>query len=296
MRNEKLKWRNEGMSFNMALCRTLIRRTVHSTFLHLSLTLLISHYSFLICNAQKVITRSTMVGFGSTNILDTYLSAEHFKGSGMSFVTTIERQRPDRHWSTIMEHEANLSTTKDRSKTQQELEGAYNFYWGKLYSWQLLDNCLKLQAGGLVNASLGFIYNTSNGNNPAQARAHLNVMPTGVATYQFNLWRKQFTARYELSLPLCGIMFSPNYGQSYYEIFSLGNYDHNAVPTTFVSAPEWRQMLTLDVRLWKSGTLRIGYLGNMQQAKVNNLRQHVYTHRLLIGFTKQFSIVNLNEK
>ena len=296
MRNEKLKWRNEGMSFNRALCRTLIRRTVHSTFLHLSLTLLIFYCSFLICNAQKVITRSTMVGFGSTNILDTYLSAEHFKGSGMSFVTTIERQRPDRHWSTIMEHEANLSTTKDRSKTQQELEGAYNFYWGKLYSWQLFDNCLKLQAGGLVNASLGFIYNTSNGNNPAQARAHLNVMPTGVATYQFNLWRKQFTARYELSLPLCGIMFSPNYGQSYYEIFSLGNYDHNAVPTTFVSAPEWRQMLTLDVRLWKSGTLRIGYLGNMQQAKVNNLRQHVYTHRLLIGFTKQFSIVNLNEK
>ena len=296
MRNEKLKWRNEGMSFNMALCRTLIRRTVHSTFLHLSLTLLIFYCSFLICNAQKVITRSTMVGFGSTNILDTYLSAEHFKGSGMSFVTTIERQRPDRHWSTVMEHEANLSTTKDRSKTQQELEGAYNFYWGKLYSWQLFDNCLKLQAGGLVNASLGFIYNTSNGNNPAQARAHLNVMPTGVATYQFNLWRKQFTARYELSLPLCGIMFSPNYGQSYYEIFSLGNYDHNAVPTTFVSAPEWRQMLTLDVRLWKSGTLRIGYLGNMQQAKVNNLRQHVYTHRLLIGFTKQFSIVNLNEK
>ena len=247
----------------------------------------------LTANSQKVITRSTMVGFGSTNILDTYLSAEHFKGSGMSFVTTIERQRPDRHWSTIMEHEANLSTTKDRSKTQQELEGAYNFYWGKLYSWQLLDNCLKLQAGGLVNASLGFIYNTSNGNNPAQARAHLNVMPTGVATYQFNLWRKQFTARYELSLPLCGIMFSPNYGQSYYEIFSLGNYDHNAVPTTFVSAPEWRQMLTLDVRLWKSGTLRIGYLGNMQQAKVNNLRQHVYTHRLLIGFTKRFSITNM---
>ena len=245
----------------------------------------------LTANSHKVITRSTMVGFGSTNILDTYLSAEHFKGSGMSFVTTIERQRPDKRWSTLMEHEANLSATKDRAKTQQELEGAYNFYWGKLYSWQLFDNSLKLQAGGLVNASLGFIYNTGNSNNPAQARAHLNVMPTGVATYKFNLWRKQFTARYEVALPLCGITFSPNYGQSYYEIFSLGNYDHNAVPTTFVSAPEWRQMLTLDVRLWKSGTIRIGYLGNMQQTKVNNLRQHVYTHRFLIGFTKQFSII-----
>ena len=247
-------------------------------------------------SSGKLITRSTMLGVGGTNVLDTYLSAEHFKGDGLSFVATVERHRPDRHWSTLMEHEANLSTTRDRAHSQQQLEGAYNFYWGKLYGWQLLDNRLSLQAGALLNASLGFIYNTSNSNNPAQARAHLNLIPTSVATYHFNLWRKPVTARYELALPLCGIMFSPNYGQSYYEIFAKGNYDHNAVPTTFISAPEWRHMLTLDVRLWRSGSLRIGYLGNMQQSKVNNLRQHVYTHRFLIGFTKQFSIVNINEK
>jgi hypothetical protein len=256
------------------------------------LSFIIYHLSFSHAVAQKVITRSTMVGIGRTNILDTYLSAEHFKGNGVSFVNTIERQRPDCRWSTLLEHEANLSTTKDRAHSQQELEGAYNFYWGKLYNWQLFDNRLRLQAGGLVNASLGFIYNTGNGNNPAQARFHLNVMPTGTATYQFSLFHKPITARYELSLPLGGIVFSPNYGQSYYEIFSQGNYDHNVVPTTFVSAPEWRQMLTFDVRLWKSGTLRIGYLGNMQQYKVNDLKQHVYTHRFLIGFTKCFSIIS----
>ena len=244
-------------------------------------------------NSQKVITRSTMLGFGGTKILDTYLSAEHFSGSGLSFVITIERKRPDCRWSTLMEHEANLSSTKDRSHSVQELEGAYNFYWGKLYGWSFADNQLKLQAGGLVNASLGFIYNTSNGNNPAQARAHLNLMPTGVATYRFMLFKRQFSARYELSLPLAGVMFSPNYSQSYYEIFARGNYDHNIVPTSFVSAPEWRHMLTVDAQLSRAITLRIGYLGNMQQYKVNDLRQHVYTHRLLIGIVKRFSIVNV---
>jgi hypothetical protein len=58
-----------------------------------------------------------------------------------------------------------------------------------------------------------------------------------------------------------------------------------------VSAPEWRNLLTLDGQLSSTVTLRIGYLGNIQQSKVNNLRQHIWTHRFLIGFTKRFSIV-----
>ena len=245
----------------------------------------------LTANSQKVITRSTMVGVGGTNILDTYLSAEHFSGTGMSFLSTVERQRTGYRWATLMEHEANLSLVRDRAKSKEELEGTYNFYWGKLYCWHLFEQRLKLQAGGVINASAGFIYNTSNSNNPAQARLHLNLMPTGVASYHFTLFNKKMVARYELNLPLAGIRFSPNYGQSYYEIFSRGDYDHNVVPTTFVSAPEWRQMLTIDANLSKGITLRIGYLGNMQQAKVNDLRQHVYTHRLLIGFTKRFSTI-----
>lgn len=249
-------------------------------------------------DSPKIITRSTMVGIGGTNVLDTYLSNEHFTGLGFSFLSTIERQRTGQRWSTLMEHEANLSTVSDRRDDRSELEGAYNFYWGKLYMWQLMDNRLTLQVGGVANASLGFIYNMSNGNNPAQARAHLNVMPTGVASYRFTLFKKQLLARYELNLPLVGIQFSPNYGQSYYEIFNRGNYDHNIVPTTFVSAPEWRNVLTLDAQLARRITLRIGYLGNIQQSKVNNLRQHIWTHRFLIGFTKRFSITpyGLNDK
>jgi hypothetical protein len=232
-------------------------------------------------------TNSQMIGIGSTRVLDTYLSAEHFSGIGFSYLSHTERQK---RLSTIIEHEANFSTVKDRSRNKHELEGAYNFYWGKLYNWQLMDNRLRLQAGAMLNASLGFIYNTSNSNNPAQARAHLNLMPTGVASYRFTLFKKTAIARYELSLPFLGVQFSPNYGQSYYEIFSRGNYDHNIVPTTFVNAPEWRQMLTLDTQLSKKLTLRIGYLGNIQQSRVNGLRQHIYTHRFLIGFTRRFTI------
>ena len=242
-------------------------------------------------DSLPVITNSQMVGFGGTQILDTYLSQEHFSGTGLTLLFTSERQRPGKRWSTLTEHEIDLGVAHDRADSEEEIEGSYNFYWSRLYAWSLADGRLLLQAGGTGSVTLGFIYNTSNSNNPAQARAALQVMPTGVAAYRFSLWRKPVTVRYELMLPLAGIRFSPNYGQSYYEIFNRGNYDHNAVPTTFVCAPDFRQLLTFDVGLGRSTTLRLGYLGNYQQARVNHISQHVYAHRLVLGLTQRFSIV-----
>ena len=87
-------------------------------------------------------------------------------------------------------------------------------------------------------------------------------------------------------------MFSPNFGQSYYEIFSRGNYDHNVVITTPSETPSLRQMLTLDVTFGKS-TWRVGYLGDYDQAKANSLKRHVYTHALLIGFVRHFQIIKI---
>ena len=246
---------------------------------------------FLACRmmAQES-TSAHIIGIGNTNILDTYLSQEKYKGAGLTYLYIRERVKPEKHWSNVIEHELDISHADDRSSTTSELEASYNLYWGRYRSWCLFDDRLRLQAGGLVNGTLGFIYQMSNSNNPAQARVALNLMPSAIATYDFRMWKKRFNVRYELNVPLLGVMFSPNYGQSYYEIFSLGNYDHNVVPTTFISAPTFRQQLSLDWHVGEHFTLRFGYLGNYQQAAVNNLKQHVYTHRFVIGFVKRFEI------
>ena len=238
-----------------------------------------------------------MLGIGYTDILDTYLSPEKYRGTDLRFLSHTRREKDSTCLVHQLLHEGCIATADNRSGNGGEIGGGYTFAYSLLRKWQMpVGSChLRLLAGGTAELSVGFLYNTRGSNNPAQARLALQLKPTVAADFDFRLFRRQqrpFTLHYEASAPLCGLMFSPNYGQSYYEIFSRGNYDHNCVPTTIASTPSLRQMLTLDFRALHT-TWRIGYLGDWRQASVSNLKQHTYTHALVFGIVRRFRIEKL---
>ena len=233
--------------------------------------------------------KATMIAVGTANILDSYLSPENYTGEEIRFISTVHKPtRWNNIWQTVV-NEGSIATVNNRADNNDEIGGAYDFQYHLRHHWE--HGNFNFEVGAAIGAHLGFLYNTRNSNNPAQAYAAINLMPSAALSRSLTLFKRPSTLHYELTAPLVGLMFSPNYGQSYYEIFSRGNYDHNIVPTTIGATPSLRHSLTLDIPLSRrniTSQLRIGYLGDYQQAKVNNLKQHHYTHLFLIGWTKYF--------
>lgn len=222
------------------------------------------------------------VSVGQTNILDTYLSPEEYTGTEFRFVATTQKNHEK--LSHLFQTEVYLSQTENRSADGTELAGMLRFRYGLLKPLHLDVQNLTLRLGGQAAANVGFLYNLRNSNNPAQGRAGLHIGPMVMADYSFRLLKHSFSLHYQASAPAFGLMFSPNYGQSYYEIFTRGDYDSNIVPTTFVATPSLRHALTLDIPVCGSKAITIGYLGDYDQYKVNNLKYHNYTHAFVLGY------------
>lgn len=241
---------------------------------------------------QKTTTAETFVGYGKTNVLDTYLSPANYKGDEWQIISHLEHENNSRI-SDRMVNRLNVAMLKNNSGMGGELRGMYEFQYGWNYNWHFLNEKLNVKAGGLIDANIGFLYNTRNSNNPGQAKLYGALAPSFSAKYRFNIKKRNFSLRYETAFPLCGIMFSPNYGQTYYEIFMQGNYEHNVAFTWLGNSPCLRQMLTLNFDLLGT-TFSVGYFGDYRQAKVNNLKYHAYSNALIVGIVKKFQLLKLH--
>lgn len=239
---------------------------------------------------SKHVINTQMVSAGVTYILDTYLSAEKFSGPEVRYLSHTLRDRVGRPLSTEILHQVILSSADTRGGGSTLLTAMYNLQWGLHHLWRLTPR-LSLRAGGLADLNIGVMYDTGNSNNPAQARLSLSVDPAVLLRWQILDGRFPVALQYEAALPLVGVAFSPQYGQSYYEIFSRGNYDHNVVLTGPWNALTYHQMATVDFSVGRHTTFRLGYLGDYRQMKVNSLKYHQFTHAFVIGWVRTFNIV-----
>ena len=245
---------------------------------------------------SRLVTRATMYGVGLTNVFDTYLSPQEH--TGIDFRVSRESMRMTRWMDGRLSlqsfFQADLGYTRNKADNNNTFSALANWNYGLHYNFPITDN-FKLLAGGLADLNGGFVYNLRNTNNPASARAYINLDVSGMAIWNLRIKNYPLTLRYQVNLPLMGVMFSPHYGQSYYEIFSLGNSSGVVKFTSLHNQPSLRQMLTADFPVGRA-KMRFAYIWDAQQSHVNDIKTHTYSHVFMVGFVKELYLLKNKRK
>lgn len=242
-------------------------------------------------HANRYMTRATLYGVGWTNVFDTYLSPQEYKG--IEFRVSRETMRMTRlgdgNVSVQNLFQANLAYTHNRVDNNNTFAGMVNWNYGLHYQFRITEN-FKLLAGGLADVNGGFVYNLRNTNNPASARAYINLDASGMAIWHTHIKKCPLVFRYQVNLPVAGLMFSPHYGQSYYEIFTLGHSSGVLQFTSLHNQPSVRQMVSVDFPI-RYTKMRLSYVCDLQQSNVNGIKTHTYSNVFMVGFVKDLFLL-----
>ncbi|MDO5571955.1 MAG: DUF3316 domain-containing protein [Bacteroidales bacterium] len=245
----------------------------------------------IFCQKQeplRTIVSSTTIGMGNSDILDTYLTPLDYKGWSLEIrnerMQAAKKGNGNRINQQLIWGDYSSNSNQAENGMIISCFGGYSFgtLWKKHISKDLI-----LLGGGYASAETGFIYNLRNGNNPASAKLSLNTGITGMALYRLNIKSMPITIRYQCSIPIFGCFFSPHYEQSYYEIFSLGNWDGIFHAASFHNQFNMDNYVSFDIPI-SSLSLRIGYLNTIRNTNVNEIKNRKVNHSFVIGFVKTF--------
>lgn len=238
--------------------------------------------------SERIVVKSTQFGASFIDNLDTYLSGYKYTGGGLHIGHESFRDaRTGRYrWKYQILFNSRIGMALQEGNVQ--IAGMLGCSWSGYIPFKVCKG-LTLLAGAQIQAEGGAMYVPGNGNNPASAKLRTALAASGMAIYHFPVLGNDWVARYQLDIPLAGVMFAPQFGQSYYEIFGLGHAKGVVAFTHPLNCPSWRHMVSLDIPLnakRHSTTLRLSYIADLYQSNVNNIRCHMYSHSVTFGFVR----------
>lgn len=239
----------------------------------------------------RPVISSTSLGAGSSYIYDTYLSPLVYKGYNvqLNHERIVGIPRWHKHMYFQQQLKLNFSNGNNLAHNNNTMAGIISYEGGVI---RKLNKSGKVNffAGGSGSAELGFIYNSRNGNNPATAKAMINLNANLMATYTLRLGTYPVFMRAQASTPFLGVFFSPQFGQSYYEIFGLGNSKGVVKFGSFHNQQAINSLVTMDFPVG-SVAIRIGYYLNFYKTEANYITTKMITNNFMLGVTKEFRLI-----
>ena len=242
-------------------------------------------------DTRRATEHQWLYGIGRANVLDTYLSPLEYTGTDVAIARRTERlARWGRgHVTTHAYYSGHFAYVKSPTDDGKEWDGELTASGGWLYNLRPSGHW-RIGVGGLMELTTGFTYNLRGTNNPAQGRLGTALLLSALAEYSFTLRRRTAVARLTIDSPMAGVQFAPEYGQSYYEIFSLGHSDGVVRFTHPGNAPSCRLTATVQLPL-RASHLTLGYTGDVRQSRLNHLKRHAWRNCFMIGYTRSLYVV-----
>ena len=257
-------------------------------------TLLLLSYGIILF-AQSLTTtrfeeRAFSLGGGMTHLLDTYLSPLTYKGGHV--VIMDERFAPTTatcgRWfsqSLFSLHGDYTLAARGRGLTVGGMADYSHTYYYEVPLLSSQKGKFRLFVGPQGLLRIGGIYNLRNSNNPAQLKLGINLAASAMTKYTFTLWETPMNVRLQTDLPLLGFAFGPDYGQSYYEIFYLGQSEGCIHLTSFHNNLSLRTKLSYDVE-FRTYTLRLTWQEDLYHWQLGNQQYRMFTHSIMLGYVK----------
>ena len=258
-----------------------------------SLNFIFSQENTFADNTRSV-NQSTLIGIGKSYLVDSYLSPLTYDGLALSLINDRLKGSSLFESKLLLQNQfrIQIGITKNPTSSSSEYFGSlyYNLNgYLPLFNRNINSSKLRIYGGGGPELSLGGIYNVRNSNNPGSLKTYVSLNVAAMAIFNW----KSITFRWQVSSPFAGVFFSPEYGHSYYEIFTLGNNKGTIHLGSLHNQLSVRNYFTVDIPVNKM-TIRTGYMWDYYSSDVNKLITKISSHQFLIGFA--FESLNFGYK
>ena len=234
-----------------------------------------------------------MADVGRASVLDTYLTPITYGGIHTALTYSATQAtgfNPDR-WVRQLEVGAEFANVKNPAGNNDMQLLMAHAQWGMMHRWHgVLTPGLQLMLGGEVRLLGGAIYNSANSNNVVSAKVHFSLGAMAMAVYNTHIGRMPITISYQPVLPMVGVFFTPDYDESFYEMY-LGNHHGLARMGWWGNRFDMINLLTADLHLGAT-IVRLGYRNRIERSWVNHLNTHITTHALVVGVGGEFLSVS----